>query len=267
MNRLDRREAERFDTALRDLYPVMPFDAFPAHVLRIVGRLIGYLNASYNEIDTLGSSHRVVAEPPEIFRDDLDAAFGRYLHQHPVITHVAANHDSRSRLISDFITRPAFRRLALYNEFYRHIETETQLSITLPSAKGEVVALALNRGRTGFKERERELLDRLAPHLIISHNNAKQLSTTLARTGDQERASAALLERLTSRQHEVLALVAGGNTNAQIAYHLGISLATTKKHLEHIAKRLNVQSRTAAAAHYLSANASKPHVQQPTHDD
>ena len=61
------------------------------------------------------------------------------------------------------------------------------------------------------------------------------------------------LSRLTDRQREILALVAEGKTNAQIAYTLTIITGTAKKHLEHISKRLQVGSRTAAAAIHLRA--------------
>jgi DNA-binding NarL/FixJ family response regulator len=59
------------------------------------------------------------------------------------------------------------------------------------------------------------------------------------------------VERLTSRQREVLALVAEGLTDPQIGERLGIAAATVSKHLEAVYERLDVHSRTAAAALYL----------------
>lgn len=256
MLRFSDAEAAAFDAALQDIYAVVPLDEFPQQALRVVGRLIGYLHASYNEIDAAGSTHRVFLEPVEMFRSDLDGAFGRYRHQHPVITHVAATGDSSSRLITDFITRSAFRKLDLYNELYRHVGTEAQLSITLSTAGDEIVAFALNRGSEGFSERERALLDRLGPHLVISRQNAAKLSAALAAARGLEAdrtSSVTAVARLTDRQREVLRLVTEGRTNGEIALLLGITPATTKKHLEHIRDRLGVTSRTAAAARFLTA--------------
>jgi len=51
---------------------------------------------------------------------------------------------------------------------------------------------------------------------------------------------------LTSRQEDVLRLLAAGHTNAQIARQLGISEGTVGTHLENIHERLGVSSRTAA---------------------
>ena len=52
---------------------------------------------------------------------------------------------------------------------------------------------------------------------------------------------------LTRREIEVLAWVATGKTNAQIAEALSIAPGTVKKHLEHIYEKLGVSSRTDAA--------------------
>lgn len=53
---------------------------------------------------------------------------------------------------------------------------------------------------------------------------------------------------LTTRQAEVLRLVALGSSTEQVARALGISSATVRKHLEHIYDRLGVTSRTGAVA-------------------
>lgn len=53
---------------------------------------------------------------------------------------------------------------------------------------------------------------------------------------------------LTAREREVLALVASGETNRQIAATLGISAHTVARHLSNIFDKLGVSSRTAASA-------------------
>jgi DNA-binding CsgD family transcriptional regulator len=51
---------------------------------------------------------------------------------------------------------------------------------------------------------------------------------------------------LTAREREILALVAQGHTNAQVAAALWISPATVGKHLENAYSKLGVRTRTAA---------------------
>jgi DNA-binding CsgD family transcriptional regulator len=58
---------------------------------------------------------------------------------------------------------------------------------------------------------------------------------------------------LTRREREVLAILAAGKTNDEIAAVLGISPRTVQKHLEHVFEKLGVETRTAAALHALAA--------------
>lgn len=87
---------------------------------------------------------------------------------------------------------------------------------------------------TRFSEREMMLASLLRPHLISLHQLHRQY-----RSGVPD---------LTPRQHEVLRLVAAGQSNTQIARSLLVSEATVRKHLENVYERLQVSSRTAAVA-------------------
>jgi len=53
---------------------------------------------------------------------------------------------------------------------------------------------------------------------------------------------------LTTRQWELLRLLARGHTNTEIARELVVSDSTVRKHLENIFARLGVTNRTAAIA-------------------
>jgi DNA-binding NarL/FixJ family response regulator len=56
------------------------------------------------------------------------------------------------------------------------------------------------------------------------------------------------LAELTDREREVLALLAQGQTNRQIAEALTITPNTVKKHVDHVLQKLSVNTRSAAAA-------------------
>jgi DNA-binding NarL/FixJ family response regulator len=56
------------------------------------------------------------------------------------------------------------------------------------------------------------------------------------------------LAELTDREREVLALLAQGQTNRQIAEALTITPNTVKKHVDHVLQKLGVGTRAAAAA-------------------
>jgi NarL family two-component system response regulator LiaR len=54
-------------------------------------------------------------------------------------------------------------------------------------------------------------------------------------------------ERLTRREHDVLELIARGQSNKRIALELGISEKTVKTHVGHLLAKLGVSDRTQAA--------------------
>jgi DNA-binding CsgD family transcriptional regulator len=56
---------------------------------------------------------------------------------------------------------------------------------------------------------------------------------------------------LTAREEQVLALVAEGNTNAQVAAGLGIATRTVGKHLEHVYEKLDRHTRAGAVSSWL----------------
>jgi len=56
-----------------------------------------------------------------------------------------------------------------------------------------------------------------------------------------------ILDQLTAREQEILALVANGYENKAIACQLQISVFTVQTHIRNLFERLGVQNRTQAA--------------------
>jgi ATP/maltotriose-dependent transcriptional regulator MalT len=90
----------------------------------------------------------------------------------------------------------------------------------------------------GSTQRQSEQSDRRAEH-------ATSLVSSAAA------ADAGPEELLSRRELQVLALIAEGATNAEIAERLVIAKATVESHVKSILRKLEVRNRTEAAARYL----------------
>lgn len=133
---------------------------------------------------------------------------------------------------SDFGTLAALRRSRLWCEYFRPFGAHREMMVCLPSPSRRTLRLLLVRGPgPDFSERDRGLLALLRPHLDARF-----------RVWQRGRQPASL----TPRQRELLALVAAGRTNGQIARQLRISEGTVRTHMENIFQRLQVSSRAAA---------------------
>jgi len=58
--------------------------------------------------------------------------------------------------------------------------------------------------------------------------------------------------RLTERERDLLAALASGRTNAQLAKDLDISVNTVKFHLKNLYEKLHVANRAQAVARYMN---------------
>ena len=72
--------------------------------------------------------------------------------------------------------------------------------------------------------------------------------------------------QLSARELEILALIAEGCPNKEIASRLHISNGTVRTHLMHIYEKLHVRCRTEAAAKYLRSNPASPAGKQAGRD-
>lgn len=117
-----------------------------------------------------------------------------------------------------------------------------RLTLTMALPGRALVGITFRRTSRGFTPAERELLEVLRGPLVAG----------LARVhlDASPSAPAPVVDSfgLTSREQQVLDLVAQGRTNHAIAHVLGISPRTVGKHLEHCYRKLAVSSRAAAVA-------------------
>lgn len=147
--------------------------------------------------------------------------------------------------ITDGMSQQAYRNTELYQLVGRKHSVEYSLTYWMSGPDGVVRGLAFDASHHDFRAREKAVLEVLGRHLgpILGRDDPRL-----------PRSSAAL--GITPRQAMVLALVAQGRTNAQIAAVLSLSPNTVRKHLENAYGRMNVHSRSEAIATAYRASQS-----------
>ena len=111
-------------------------------------------------------------------------------------------------------------------------------------------------GVAGFLEKQTsaEILTKAihevaAGNTFFSPSIAKRLRDNQSKPRDRDGLLKANGARLTSRESEVLQLVAEGAANKQVAAELGISIKTVEKHRQHLMDKLNIHD-TAGLTRY-----------------
>ena len=162
-----------------------------------------------------------VGEPLGQMTEELRALHRRYDHQDPLrLVRGAQKH-------TDFLTHRAYQRLELYQLVDRPIGVEFMMQLWLTPEGARPSRIEFDRNDRDFSERDRAVLNLLLPYL--ERRCARDVN-------------------VTPRQREILALVADGLTNGEIAAALEISPETVRKHLENAYAQLGVHTRTAAVA-------------------
>jgi DNA-binding NarL/FixJ family response regulator len=119
----------------------------------------------------------------------------------------------------------------------------------------ERIFKALRAGACGY------LLKRCTPEELISaireiRQGGAPMSREIARkvivSFQEPVTTAAEVEGLSSREREILELLAEGFPNKQIADRVGLTDGTVRWHLRHVYNKLHVRSRTEAALKFLS---------------
>lgn len=136
---------------------------------------------------------------------------------------------------SDRVPRRALRRLELYWEVLHPMGQEYALSIWLADREGAIGKLDFDRTDRDFSARDVELLETLLPHFV----------PLARRAGARWSCSAGIL---TAREREIVAWLARGKQNTEIAKRLYISPGTVRKHLDNIYMKLDAPNRTAAVS-------------------
>jgi len=133
-------------------------------------------------------------------------------------------------------------------EAVKKLENAPRIIVYTGSANPDIPRQIMASGGAGFCSKS-ENPERLM-ETVIQVAEGKMVFPFM----DMMSAPASPLEGLTPREVELLAALASGKSNAQIAAALEVSLNTVKFHLKNLYDKLQINSRTQAVALYLKSN-------------
>ncbi|MDO5645767.1 MAG: response regulator transcription factor [Dermabacter sp.] len=134
----------------------------------------------------------------------------------------------------------------------RELESPPVIAVLTTFDSDDYIAQALRAGASGFLVKDTDpvqlpaLIRSLAAGGIVL---SPQVSRTIIKgyLGSGDRGAAALVGGLTERETDVLALLATGQSNAEIAASMHVSVGTVKDHVSAILAKLGVMTRLQAA--------------------
>jgi len=180
--RLSHGDWEQVSVFLQELYSQTEAGAFRQTVLSGLARLIPCEHAGYNEIDSRNNALVCLMQPwvPAVFA--LGPQLEAHFHEHPQLQHYRQSADRQVYQTTDFFSLREFQQKGIYQDFYRHVDTDHQLTCLLsePGAE-EDIGIGLNRKLKKFSERDRAVLNHLRPHLIRARQNAAAIATAESR--------------------------------------------------------------------------------------
>jgi NarL family two-component system response regulator LiaR len=141
--------------------------------------------------------------------------------------------------------------------FIRQRQPEIQVIVLTSSHSPDLVQAALAAGATGYLLKDISA-DELAAAIRLVRSGHTVLAPGTAPMLQAGPSSSPTADPLTDREQEILALMAAGLSNADMARRLSLSLSTVKFHVSNVIAKLEVNSRTEAVAVATQRNLIPP---------
>lgn len=345
MARLTHKETDRILESINILNADLTGSSLSERLLRATAHAVTADIRAFDRWNGKGEHTGTIwYDPAEALPVNLLQVFAAHAHEHPLTPHIVSGRTTETLKITDLLPSDRWQRTGLFNEFYKLVGVQHQISTRLEINPDLAYSFTLSRAKEDFGEHDRTILQFLKPHLItaikvsqtleqanreleflelaatrgiivltfdlrllficnrarrliqecfpasegwpvprrilehaasqthrsrspdynfpamitVSAPNGAELHITVQK--DLERGEIRLLIEelkevspedfrladLTVRESEILYWLWKGKTNESIGYLCGISSRTVQKHIEHIYRKLGVETRIAA---------------------
>ncbi|MFH8252685.1 response regulator transcription factor [Microbacterium sp. B2969] len=222
-----------------------------------------------------GLTIRVAVGGAPVYDQRMAARAAPFAAQHPGFRAMRRLGTARATRLSDEIPLRRFWETESWQAMHGHSDGRFPVAALLHESPDSFVFLGLHRRRRDFTDDEMDLLSRMQRPLAQAYSYRAVVDEALARLaclGDERspgRSADAGSRRVapspTRREAQVLALMAAGWTNTQIAARLQISERTVRKHLSAVYEKAALPGRAAAATWWSHHQAEFLAVQRSSH--
>lgn len=141
-------------------------DEFTALSVQGTMDLVPCMIVAANEVDLPAGRVAYWTVPEDFpYPPNAQQILAELVHENPLLRHIEATGDGSAWRFSDFVSTEELHATRLYQEFYRPMGLEYQMSVTLPAPAPKVFALVLGDDQSDFTEADREIMNRIRPHL------------------------------------------------------------------------------------------------------
>src|SRR5262249_8900567 len=171
------RDVRKLLDCLAHLY-APPSGSFAVHVLGAARDLVSADTRVWNRFDLPRRRLTYAEDPPGKLGTDKRIAemVRRLFPEHPLLAYnISTRGRSRATAISDLLGVRAFHRSSVYAEFFRPAQIQDQVAVAVPGSFPRLSGLIFHRSTRSFTQRDRLMLDLLAPHLARAERSAAAL--------------------------------------------------------------------------------------------
>ena len=193
--------------------------------------------------------------------DQIQRAWRKHAMSSPVVQYYLRGGTDPVIATQELVSDLRLRSSSLYHECWKPFDVTHQVGLRV-WGKGHVGGLSIKRDGL-FRDDEQRILRALHPHFLRAwkaSSEAEEFKADVDRRRNAPAGSSASqphksMDSLSPREREVLHWIAQGKRNKEISLILGTSVFTVNTQVEAILRKLDVETRGAAAIVWMKSEA------------
>ncbi len=172
MSRLSNSDLTAIVSAISTLNADIDAETLPERALSSVQMAIEADSVAFTGFRYEGEVSGLTWDSSESLSIEEIEIFGAHVHEQPLFSAYLIERRTDTLQITDLIPASEFEKTGIYNEFYKRVGVKNQLVSPLAVSNDLLITCSINTTKPDFSERDRTVMDMMAPHLIAAIRNA-----------------------------------------------------------------------------------------------